>query len=237
MSKPKCNIKLSRVFLLLLFSIKLSCEKNLPTSFSTQTKVANDVTNDSKYDYSTLYEKPYNTPIIATFGDSSDFNDKRHTSHCTTVNNSTDIILTKRSRKMFPSFFTENNHLFINATRFPYDFLLIGFEQLEKNETNQIPTYITMFNGGKTTIVPIESLKPNQFYRFCCIEKGIYTVLPMDCVAIYMRYETKESIVWIYTKDRWFTILTVILYGVFGFVFGFILSVRLVKWYPMPVEA
>lgn len=237
MAKPEFNIKLSRVLLLLLFNFQPSGEYDSPHNSPNLFKaVINETKEDSNYDYSTLYEKPYSTPIIATFANSSGFKDKRRTAHCTTENN-TDIMLTNRSRKTFPSFFTQNNTLFVNATRFPYDFVLIGFEQWYKFGSNQIPTFGTFVKGGETKAVPIESLQFGRFYRFCCIEKGMQTALPMDCVSI-LKFGIQKSAVLIYTKDRLFTILAIIFCGLFSFSFGFGFHflVHLIKGYPKRVK-
>lgn len=234
MEKSRFNIKLSRVLLLLLFNLRPSGEENapnLPNILKSKEQERNDANEETKYDYSSLYQTPYSTPMIATFVSQTDSNGKPLTTQCKTANN-IDVILTKRSRRAFPSFSSRENALFVNATRFPYDFMLIGFEQWDQNRTNQVPVYATMVKGGETKMVPVESLQSNRFYRFCCIEKGMVTALPMDCVAIYLRYDTDESSAWIYKEDRVVTIFTIALYGFFSFVFGVIFSGVFTRWHP-----
>lgn len=229
MARTKCNVKLSRVFLLLIFNFGYNSKAD------GSAENVKDAKNEPKYDYSALYEKPYSTPIVATFQVTQTFDDEQHFTHCTTETSSIDIFLTSRARRTFPSFFTKNNSLYVNpkkASHFSSDFLVIGFEQSEKIHKNRSLNYMATVYGDEIHKISIESLKPNRFYRFCCIEQGIHTVIPMDCVAIYIKHISKEQSAWILKEDQNNSILIVAFYGLVGVIFGFLLSIRLAKCYP-----
>lgn len=151
------------------------------------------------------------------------------------------VTFTKLSVHIFP-FRYKDGKLMLFTSEKSKDFVYVGFEQCTPyRKYKQISRCIGNSEGTERKVEI--TLKLNQSYRFCQMEKSDITIKPFECVSIYSQTkdqqeieETEQSTCWIMREQKTIAIIGFIVLAICMPFVGILVAIILAKFFPKRIR-